>query len=80
MLAQSSEPDTTKGIDIAPNMRALIGKGWQTLSLPLACLAKRGVDMKTVVTPFSLTMTGKADISISRIALGSSATGMITCD
>jgi beta-glucosidase len=80
IMAQSNGAGPHSGVDIAPNMQAAVGKGWQTLSLPLACLAKRGIDMKNVATLFILATAGKADISISRIALGSSATGMIRCD
>jgi beta-glucosidase len=77
VLGQS---DAASGIDLSPNLRAITGKGWQTLSLPLACLAKRGVDMNVVLMPFNLSTSGKADISISRIALGSSAVRMIRCN
>jgi beta-glucosidase len=80
MLGQTSDVGPQQGIDIAPKLRTVMGKGWQTLSLPLTCLAKRGVDMKAVVTPFSLSTAGRADISISRIALGSSAVGFISCE
>jgi beta-glucosidase len=80
LLGQSSGDSVVKSIDIASNIQAASGKGWQTLSLPLACLEKRGIDMKVVGTPFSLTTVGKADISISRIALGSSAIGLVRCD
>jgi beta-glucosidase len=77
LLGQSG---ATVGIDISPSLRAAAGKGWQTLSLPLSCLAKNGVDMNAVMIPFSLAADGKLDLSISRIALGTSATGLIRCD
>ncbi len=79
VLGQSCGVRCAAGIDIAPKLRGIAGQGWHTLSVPLACFAKGGVDMKTVIVPFSLSTAGKVDLSISRIALGSSAAGLVTC-
>ncbi len=80
VLGQSCGGRCAAGIDIAPKLRAIAGQGWQTLSVPLACFAHGGVDMKAVLIPFSLSSAGKVDLSISRIALGTSATGMVACE
>jgi beta-glucosidase len=67
-------------IPIAPEFKALIGKGWQTLSIPLSCFAKRGTDMTKLEVPASIRTSGGLDLSISRMALGSSAVGMVNCE
>jgi beta-glucosidase len=68
------------GIDITKALGSTMGKGWQTISIPLSCFAKAGADMSMVDLPFSLTSSGPLDLSVSRIALGSSADGIVTCE
>jgi beta-glucosidase len=75
----NSAPDGF-GVNITKALSSVIGKGWQTISIPLSCFAKAGADMSKVDLPFSLTSSGPLDLSISRIALGSSATGMVACE
>ncbi len=73
MLAAEGVP----GVDIGS---ALSGThDWQTISVPLSCFARQGADMAKVTTPLRLTASGAADLRISRIALGSSAMGLIAC-
>jgi beta-glucosidase len=67
-------------LDIAPSLRAISGRGWQTISVPLSCLAGKGVDMSKVTKVLQLTTSGKADLSVSRIALGTSAVGLVRCN
>ena len=67
-------------IPITTDLKALIGKGWHTLSIPLSCFAKRGADMTKVDIPVSIRASGVLDISISRMAFGSSATGTVKCE
>jgi beta-glucosidase len=67
------------GLDITAPLEAAKGKGWQTLSVPLSCLAKAGLDMTKVDVPLTITTQAALDLSISRIALGTSATGLIRC-
>jgi beta-glucosidase len=66
-------------IDIGPTLRSNASKGWQTVSIPLSCFAKAGVDMKRVSVPLRLSTTGKLDMQVSRIALGTSGAGMVNC-
>jgi beta-glucosidase len=67
-------------LDIAPSLRAISGRGWQTISVPLSCLAGKGVDMSKVTKVLQLTTSGKADLSVSRIALGTSAVKLVRCN
>jgi beta-glucosidase len=66
-------------IDISPAVRSFIGKGWQTLSVPLSCFAKAGVDMTRIDAPLMLLTAATADITVSRLGLGSSGIGKIAC-
>jgi beta-glucosidase len=67
------------GLDISSQLRGAQGKGWQTLSVPLSCFAKAGLDMTKVEVPLSINTSVSLDLSISRIALGTSAVGSIDC-
>jgi beta-glucosidase len=75
--APSTAP--AKGIDLTTALSAAKGLGWQTISVPLSCFAKAGTDMTALGQPFNLTSDGKLDLSISRIALGTSGTGLTPC-
>jgi beta-glucosidase len=67
------------GLDITPQFKAAQGKGWQTMSVPLSCLAKSGLDMTKAQVPLSISTSVSLDLSISRIALGTSAAGLVAC-
>ncbi len=67
-------------VDLSQALRATAGTGWQTVSLPLACLASKGVDMAKVDVPFRITTAARADLSVSRIALGTSGLGLVKCE
>jgi beta-glucosidase len=67
------------GLDITPQFKAAQGKGWQTLSVPLSCFAKSGLDMTKAQVPLSINTSVALDLSISRIALGTSTAGRIVC-
>jgi beta-glucosidase len=79
-LAQSCGEGCSGRLDLAPALRAISGRGWQTVSVPLSCLAAKGVDMGRVTKPLQLTTAGKADLSVSRIVLGTSAIGLVRCN
>lgn len=67
-------------VPISSPLLAARGKGWQTVSIPLSCFAKGGADMTKVQIPVSLHSTGALDLSISRMALGTSAIGLVSCE
>jgi beta-glucosidase len=67
------------GLDITEQIQGASGKGWQTLSVPLSCLAKAGLEMAKVEVPLSIVTSSALDLSISRIALGTSNLGMVSC-
>lgn len=67
------------GLDITPQFKAAQGKGWQTMSVPLSCFAKSGLDMTKAQVPLSISTSVTLDLSISRVALGTSTAGMVPC-
>jgi beta-glucosidase len=75
---QGLQPAGT-GLDITAHFNAAKGKGWQSLSVPLSCFAKAGLDMTKVQVPISISTSSNLDLTISRIALGTSYSGMVPC-
>lgn len=67
------------GLDVSARFKAVEGKGWQTMSVPLSCFAKAGLDMTKAQVPLGISTSVNLNLSISRIALGTSTTGMVTC-
>lgn len=67
------------GLNIASRFSQAKGKSWQTLSVPLSCFFKTKDDMSNVTLPLAMMTSGALDISISRIALGTSSIGKISC-
>jgi beta-glucosidase len=66
-------------VDLTSALRDAKGRGWQTISIPLTCWATANADMTKIESPFSLTSMGQLDITISRIALGTSGSNLIPC-
>lgn len=67
------------GLDLTALLRGVKGKGWQTLSIPLSCFAKAGLDMTKVQVPLSINTSASLDLMVSRIALGTSSQGVVDC-
>ncbi|MEY4269772.1 MAG: hypothetical protein RLZZ58_988 [Pseudomonadota bacterium] len=67
------------GVDVTSQLQAASGQGWQTLSVPLTCFARAGLDMTNVGTPLAISSADALDLTVSRIALGTSAVGLIAC-
>lgn len=66
-------------LDIAKQLTAAQGKGWQTMSIPLSCLSKIGLDVAKAEAPLTITSGIALDLRVSRIALGTSSSGTIAC-
>ncbi len=67
MLELRCGPGCTARLDIALRLAAIAGRGWQTLSIPLACLP--GARLTSVTTPFALASSGAMRLTLSSIAL-----------
>jgi beta-glucosidase len=60
-------PGCTARLDIAGRLAAIAGEGWQTLSIPLACLP--GARLDGVTAPFALSSSAPMRLTLSSIAL-----------
>ena len=80
LLAYGSElQPSDEGINIEAQLKTAKGNGWQTLSIPLSCFAKTGLDMGRLQSPAAIKSGSVLDVTVSRIALGTSAKGMVAC-
>lgn len=52
---------------------------WGTFAIPLKCFAARGLDMKAIRTPFSLTTRGSGQLSVSSVRLDYVSIPMTSC-
>ncbi|MBR0552531.1 exo 1,3/1,4-beta-D-glucan glucohydrolase [Sphingomonadaceae bacterium LXI357] len=52
---------------------------WTTWGIPLKCFADRGMAMDSVAKPFALNLQGPATVSLSRVALGTTADRKVAC-
>lgn len=57
----------TGRIDATRPIASLAGRGWQTLRVPLGCVA--GADLRRIAAPFALTTTGAMRVALSSIEL-----------
>lgn len=57
----------TGRIDATRAITGLAGRGWQTLRVPLGCVA--GADLRRIAAPFALTTTGAMRVALSSIEL-----------
>jgi beta-glucosidase len=67
------------GLNVESQLKSAKGQGWQTMSVPLSCFAKSGLDMGKLQSPLSIKTASALDMTISRIALGTSAKGLVIC-
>ncbi|HEU5138060.1 MAG TPA: exo 1,3/1,4-beta-D-glucan glucohydrolase [Steroidobacteraceae bacterium] len=63
--------DTLRGIDA--------GK-WQTVGVPLKCFVKNGADVSKINEALSIETSGKLDLSISQVKLGTVADKVVSCN
>lgn len=62
------------------NCDAVIGVcTWKTIGVPVKCFAKAGANMAKVDAIFELSTSGKLDISISKVELGTVADEQLGC-
>jgi beta-glucosidase len=60
-------------------LRAAPTGEWRTLTLPLRCFARGGLDPKQVRTPFALTTSGRLALAVSDIRIASAAVNQDAC-
>lgn len=71
--------DCTRQYDISATVNQLEGQGWQTVKLPLACLAEEGDIFDAITEPFRFEAQGTADITLANIRLDLPEEPVTTC-
>jgi len=67
-------------LDVGSTLSGLPAGKWQTLGVPLKCLAKVGVDVSKVNQTLSIESESKLDLSISQVKLGTVADKTYACN
>ena len=58
-----------------------VAKGkWTTVGVPLKCFVKAGADVSKVSEPLAITSSGKLDVSLSQVKLGTVADKVHACN
>jgi beta-glucosidase len=66
-------------VDLKETLAGLPPGEWQTLRVPLSCLAGAGADMTRIDSPFGLVTTGKLSLAFSDVRLVSGDDGPTIC-
>jgi beta-glucosidase len=69
-MAASCGAGCQGSVPLAADVRALPAGQWLRLGVPLKCFTRAGADMGKPVTRFELRATGRAQLTVNRIALG----------
>ena len=69
-------------VDLSPLLKTMAAAQWQTVSVPVACFASRGVDLSKVNTPFLIATRGVLSVDIAEIAIRESPpeNSLFDCD
>ena len=66
-------------VPVTQTLRAAPKNQWQTLTVPLRCLARAGADMAKIGTPLVLKTSGKLTIAVSDVRLASAQVPQDRC-
>lgn len=66
-----------RSVDISDKLQ--LGQGWQTLTVPLQCLADAQDDFSAITEPYRFTVTGAATMSLANIRVAGNAKGTTSC-
>ncbi|MBV8686551.1 MAG: exo 1,3/1,4-beta-D-glucan glucohydrolase [Alphaproteobacteria bacterium] len=66
-------------VPIAGLLRAAPVGEWRTLTVPLRCFVRAGLDPKAVRTPFAITTSGRLRLSLSDVRIASAAVPQDRC-
>jgi len=66
-------------VPVTGTLRAAPKVKWQTLTVPLRCFARGGVDMQRVAAPFVMTTAGRLAVAISDVRIASAAVPQDRC-
>lgn len=66
-------------VPLEDTLRALEGKGWQTVELPLSCLRQDGDDFNAIPVPFALEVAGAGELTLANIRFKLEGTANTRC-
>jgi beta-glucosidase len=58
----------------------IAARKWTTVGVPLKCFAKAGADVSKVNHPLAIASSGKLDLSLSQVKLGTVADKVYSCN
>lgn len=65
-LGMRSSAGMSRPIDVGLQLRAIaVGRGWQSLTIPLRCFAEAGADMRSITAPLVIETEGRLDVTLS---------------
>jgi beta-glucosidase len=67
-------------IDFAATLDGVAAGKWTTIGVPLKCFVKAGADVSKVNEPLSIQTSGKLDLSLSQVKLGTVADKVYSCN
>jgi beta-glucosidase len=62
-------PGCERGVNLIDPARSAAGKGWQRITLPMACFMRDGADFARVSLPFALDGTGSGRVSVANVRI-----------
>ena len=65
-------------LDVTSAFRDSHPGDWRTLSIPLACFAAVGADLRRVEVPFAVSTAGRFGLTISEVSIGHENSGAAT--
>ena len=66
-------------VPVTGTLRAATAGEWHTLTVPLRCFARGGVDMARVVSPLNIATSGRLSLSVSDVRIASAAVNQDQC-
>lgn len=67
-------------LDFAATLDTVAAGKWTTIGVPLKCFVKAGADVSKVNEPLSIQTSGKLDLSLSQVKLGTVADKVYACN
>jgi len=71
--------DCERQVPFLLSARELVGKGWQSVAVPLKCFVHEGDNFSAVTTPFALETGGTGQVALANVKLQKSGRGSVEC-
>ncbi len=71
--------DCVGRLPVAADLAKIPSASWRTVGVPLKCLRLVGADTGKLTVPFGIEASGKLDLSVSKVALGTNPDIVLSC-